>query len=114
LLKSIGSDSEASLADFEGQASGTIVLWENMDRLVADNQVENRTQQDRFNQRAEQVIEHIAMVFHRFLERPRGPKLWVNGDRVAPWNPFLPKEPATQGLPEEKLRIGGLESVHTN
>lgn len=107
LLKGVGPASEARLTDFDGQASGTIVLWESMDRLVADNQVESRTQQDRFNQRAEQVIAHVAMVFHRFLERPRGPVLWVNGDRVAPWNPFLPKEPATQGLPEEKLHISG-------
>lgn len=107
LLKSIGSESEARLGDFDGQANGTVVLWENLDRLVANNQVENRAQQDRFNQRAEHVIEHVAMIFHRFLERPRGPALWVNGDRVSPWNPFLPKEKATQGLPEEPLHIDG-------
>jgi hypothetical protein len=113
LLKRIDRASEERLTDFDGQSHGTIVLWEVMDRLVAGNQVENRAQQDRFYQRAEQVSEHVAMVFHRFLERPKGPALWVNGEKVAPWNPFIPKESATQELPLTPIRFnGGVVSVY--
>lgn len=105
LLRTIPPETEAKLADFDDQDHGTIVLWESMDRLVEGNQTENRTQQDRFYQRVEQVSEHIAMVFHRFLEGPKSLSFWVNGDRVRPWNPFLPREAATQSLPEEPLQF---------
>ena len=107
LLKIIGHDSETRIADFNDQPHGTIVLWELLDRLVAGNHTENRAQQDRFYQRVDQVVEHISMVFHRFLEPPNGRlTCWVNGQKVAPWNPFLQREEATQWLPEEHLHIG--------
>lgn len=108
LLKAIGESSEARLSEFDGQPHGTIVLWEHLDRLVSGNHIENRTQQDHFYLRADQVVEHISMVFHRFLEQP-GQHLtcWVNGRRVEPWNPFLRREPATQRLPEENLLVNG-------
>jgi hypothetical protein len=105
LLKEIGHTSETHLQEFEEQSNGTIVLWENLDRLVAHNQTENRTQQDRFYQRIDQVAEHISMVFHKFMERPNGLNCWINKMKISPWNPFLPRETATQGLPEEHLRL---------
>ncbi|MCL4516108.1 MAG: ATP-binding protein [Firmicutes bacterium] len=108
LFKEISELSESHLAEFNPKSHGTIVLWEDMDRLVAHNQTENRMQQDRFYQRVDQVIEHNSMVFHKFLERPNGGlTCWANGNKVSPWNPFLPREAATQGLPEEHLHYNG-------
>ena len=107
LLREVGPETGARLAEFDDQSHGTIVLWEVIDRLVAGNQTESRKQQDRFLERAEQVIEHISMVFHKFLEPPnRRLTCWVNGQKITPWNPFLQREDATQWLPEEHLHIG--------
>ncbi len=51
------------------------------------------------------------MVFHRFLEGPGKISLYVNGEPVKPWDPFLLRAAATQWLEEEVLRLRGQDVV---
>lgn len=70
--------------------TGTLVLWEVMDRVVTASFRE----QD-YLDLIDQVEIHLSMVFHRYLEgrRPRL-SLGLNGRPLVPWDPFLAGHPA--------------------
>ena len=78
---------------------GTLVIWEAMDRIVSYG----FTEQD-FVDLIDRVEQHLAMVFHRYLEGP-APRLSIilNGRSVSPWNPFLPHA-ARWSSPVETIR----------
>ncbi|WP_337460098.1 ATP-binding protein [Pseudomonas putida] len=70
-------------------ATGTLVLWENLDRIVTPG----TTVQDFLNL-VDKVEQHLGMVFHRYLEgtRPRL-RILLNGQPVKPWDPFMSDHP---------------------
>jgi hypothetical protein len=103
LLKVPSQRAAARAAPLEALDSGTVVVWENLDRLVEGSPVEDQRAQRRFLEVAEAVETHLAMVFHRFLEPPAQLTIWINGQRIASWDPFLRGEAATQHLAEETL-----------
>lgn len=82
--------------------SGTIVIWNQIDRYLKGIHKDDRTAQDKFQILMEQVKRHLAMVFHRFIESGKI-KIWCWNRLIEPWNPFLEKETATQVFPEEYL-----------
>jgi hypothetical protein len=92
-----GSEKRAALPPGHGQ--GTLVLWENLDRIVSPSFSEQN-----FLNLIDQVETHLAMVFHRFLEG-RGFKILINGSAVKPWDPFLQNHAATWSSPV--VPIGG-------
>jgi Histidine kinase-, DNA gyrase B-, and HSP90-like ATPase len=78
------------LATLKGKHSGTLVLWESMDRIVS-----NGYTSDDFNDLVDTVESHLAMVFHRLIQGPRAKfKLMLNGKAIAPWDPFMTGHPA--------------------
>ncbi len=116
LLKTPAKGSEEHLAGLDKLKHGTVVLWENMDRVVPDTDVASEADHRRFRDLIDTVAEHVAMVFHRFLGRS-SLRVFINGTeerhQVRPWDPFLPSHPATQQLPVEPIRFGpGVVSVH--
>jgi hypothetical protein len=92
---------------------GTVVMWENMDRVTPrGTDVQSARDHDLFLIRAERVRDHLAMVFHRFLDPRENPgktplRIWVNGQPVEPWDPFLSGERATQLLTDEAVELFG-------
>lgn len=89
--------------------SGTTVLWQNMDRIVGDEAVEDEQAHSAFLERVDQVRSHLGLVFHRWIAPPQPVKITVNGSPVVPWDPFLADHPATQHLPEETFGSGARE-----
>lgn len=85
--------------------SGTIVIWNDIDRLVKDLQKNDENALDKFLQIMVLVKKHLAMVFHRFIESGRI-KIHFQDRPVEAWNPFLLNEPATQGFPDEPFYNG--------
>lgn len=90
---------------------GTAVLWRELDRMLEDEIGDRR--QEIVNEKLEVVGRHLALVFHRFLSgevkgHPRI-SLAINGHSIAAFDPFCRKNPATQVLPEEIVRIGDAE-----
>lgn len=78
-----GSETRLTLA--EGVPSGTVVLWENLDRIVTPG----FDSEDMFEV-VETVEAHLAMVFHRLIGTGAGQiELTLNSKRVRPWDPFL-------------------------
>lgn len=87
--------------------SGTIVIWNAIDRLVKDLNKEDNRALDKFLQIMDQVKRHLAMVFHKFIENGRI-RIYFQDRKVQAWDPFMPTEPATQGFPEEPFYNGNV------
>lgn len=107
LLEGPKQGSEPMLADLEGKKSGTMVLWEVLDRIVS----EGFGEQD-FLDLIDRVERHLAMVFHRFLDRSgRMVELRINGRSLRPWDPFLSWHAATWRSPEAPIGGGASRVV---
>lgn len=90
---------------------GTAVIWRELDRLAEDEEGQRR--QEIVNEKLSAVDKHLSLVFHRFLSgEVKGHakiSLTINGDQVTAFDPFCRRNPATQVLPEEVIRIGDAE-----
>lgn len=96
---------EGMKTGIDNQKSGTIVVWNDIDRLVKDFHPDDKKALEKFLLVLDQVKKHLAMVFHRFIENG-SIKIWFQEREVKAWNPFLTSEPATQILPDEFLNNG--------
>lgn len=90
---------------------GTAVVWRELDRLVEDAAGDRRD--EIVSEKLDALGRHLALVFHRFLAGdvkgyPRI-SIAVNGHAVEAFDPFCRRNPATQLLPEEVVRIGESE-----
>jgi hypothetical protein len=90
----------------EHQTQGTVVVWEKLDRW-SETDIADRAAEDAFLEMIRQIENHLAMVFHRFLQNPRRFAIWIGSRRLEPWDPFLSGEPSTQMLSAEVLSIFG-------
>lgn len=89
-------------------APGTVVVWEKLDRVVPAKNSTGGWARRRFETLQQKAIEHLAMVFHKFLSGEVGKDrlvITVNGQKVAPWDPFARTESATQELVEQVFEI---------
>lgn len=100
LLTDASPESRPLLERLDSANHGTIVLWEQLDRLVGGVAADNQKAHDSFLRSATSVAAHLSMVFHQYLAGPR-PKLriYINGEedchRVRAWDPFLESHLAT-------------------
>lgn len=86
------------------QGLGTLVLWENLDRiLVTDYKLQN------FLDLCDKVERHLSMVFHRYLEKNRI-KIFLNGKSLLGWDPFMQGHPAKPWVSPE-TKAPGFNSV---
>lgn len=93
------------LANFE---HGTIVFWEDIDRVKEHVFLEK--QESHFNALIDDIRKHLELVFHRFLSPDPGRKkvtISMNGDDLTAFNPFNPRNLATQELAEQKIVFDG-------
>ena len=87
---------------------GTLVLWENLDRIVTPGFGD----QDLLDL-MDVVERHLAMVFHRYLAvHNRGLRITINGKAVSPWDPFMLSHPATWSSPAVELAPGIKAQCH--
>ena len=107
LLDSSGKDL-APLDELANQRNGTVVVWEKLDRW-RDTEPTDRAAEDAFLDMVGRIETHLAMVFHRFMQRRPGLAIWIGATRIEPWDPFLTREDATQLLANETLAIFGGE-----
>lgn len=80
---------------------GTVILWEDLDRLLIYSDPSGGWARRHLNDLAAETADHLSMIFHRFLagEVPgRKLRINVNGDRIEPWDPFAREEKATEAL----------------
>ena len=108
LLKSPVAGSADILKPLLRLGQGTMVLWEQLDRVVGNASTSDSGSQDLFLSLIDRVESHLAMVFHRFLEGGSSRiTIFINGSgedhRVKAWDPFMRDHRATNATPEERI-----------
>ena len=89
LFEGAAPGSDELLAPLSGLRSGTLVLWECLDRIVTSGYAA-----EDFFDLVDDVERRLAMIFHRLLEGSRpGLRLQINGRAVSPWDPFMQGHP---------------------
>lgn len=90
-------------------SSGTVVVWEMLDRVV--DQVDPAKAANQFADQLDSARRHLELVFHRFLSSEashRKISILLNHRKLEPYDPFHLSHPATQVEPAtpEVIRIG--------
>ncbi|MSV27493.1 MAG: hypothetical protein EXQ52_01930 [Bryobacterales bacterium] len=96
------TDAEANklplVDELRAQSHGTVVLWQEFDRLAAGEPSLERA----FGIRMDLARDHLSLVFHRFLNPPLGTRpvaMSINRNSLRSVDPFLITHKATQALP---------------
>lgn len=88
------------------QKKGTIVLWQNLDRLTAgESSIDIALGREMDHARG-----HLSLVFHRYISAESGRSrlsIAINGNPLPPIDPFLSDHKATQTLDEDTFNVEG-------
>lgn len=90
-------------ARLRAQDSGTLVIWQDLDRLTAGA----KNVQQEMTVRMEPLLEHLALVFHRFTQREMqhpAVSMMVNGMPLPRRDPFLASNQFRQELEGQTIR----------
>lgn len=88
--------------------SGTLVVWEKLDRLVGGIASDNARRSEILNRRLSGAERHLRLVFHRFMGTAGGSlRLELNGRPLKPIDPFALGHPATICDPADTLHLDG-------
>jgi hypothetical protein len=99
--------------------TGTVVLWQCLDRLLGYEIPNGESARRRLDSMSRELEGHLAVVFHQFLAGEvagRSPlKILLNGTPIEPWDPFARNEPATKLLDPVRIPIlhGGIKGQLT-
>lgn len=97
----------AELIDPLRRHTGTVVLWQDLDRILTYQDKSGAWARKRLTALAREVDVHLGMVFHRFLTTTvrRRPKLTitVNTTAIDPWDPFASAQSRTE--PQEAVTV---------
>lgn len=85
--------------------SGTLVVWEKLDRLTGGVSGDAAKRAAVINQRLAETERHLRLVFHRFIEEAKPLNIQLNGRLLRPLDPFAQQSKATIADPEETLRL---------
>jgi len=93
---------------FENQNSGTLIIWEKLDRIISNKAtINNEKQKEHFYATAELVKKHLSMVFHRYIEKDKI-NIFFNGREIESWDPFLKGYKSLQII-EDNLQYGTIK-----
>ena len=94
------------------ETTGTVVTWERLDRVLGYKYPDGESARKQLNAMTREMEDHAAMVFHRFLAgEVRGKRfaIYVNENKVEPWDPFVRKEEHTKRLEAKVFRLEGVK-----
>jgi hypothetical protein len=109
-IEILGSDERPdNLVEPLQEQTGSVVLWESLERVLKYKVAWGESSKNALYKFAEQLDQHLGMVFHRFLngEARRRKKLTitVNGTAVEPWDPYAREEKATEVFPSKEFEL---------
>lgn len=104
----ISPDELEYLDETSGTGTGTLVVWEKIDRLL--NDYKRKSSAKNALKKVEQSLKfHISMVYQRFLDESddRAPNVSIrlNGHDIEPWDPFCLSEENSTVLYKDELEI---------
>lgn len=95
----ISDDEKALLETTAGEGTGTLVVWEKIDRLVKQYSSAGNLK-NALKKKIADLEFHIAMVYQRFLDtkddRANNVEITVNGKKIEAWDPFCQSEKETE------------------
>lgn len=95
--------------DFLRESPGTVVVWEDLDRVLPERYAENGWGRRRLRTLATKTAEHLAMVFHRFIAGDVAERdevvICVDDQKLRPWDPFAPQEAERTALAPQIFEI---------
>ena len=94
----------ALLEQIPAGASGTVVLWEYLDRIQPGMTLNKAS--SLFLDDIRSVSNHLSVCFHRFLGPESSLTIRLNGHVIEPWDPFHEDNDATLVYPDEQLGDG--------
>lgn len=88
-------------------SSGTVVVWETLDRVcdVESGEEDAFDSQEGFLHLAAIVEAHLGTIFHRFLSGPGKVRIRMNGNVIKAWDPFLIDNPASQNPQRSEMKF---------
>jgi len=96
-------DTDEILAPLKDLSHGTIVLWQNLDRIIDKNaKVKDEEAKSIFYNKFTSVRQYLEMVFHQYLTPPLNLHIKVGRDVLKPWDPYMKSNQFTQLLSKEK------------
>jgi hypothetical protein len=90
--------------------TGTLVIWENCDRLLNSDYDEpgGQKEQRAIRYRVDTIRKHCGLVFHKFLDESESAfpnvTIEINDSLVEFWNPFYPSK-SEQVLPPQEMQL---------
>ncbi|MGB4063332.1 MAG: ATP-binding protein [Azonexus sp.] len=94
------------------ETTGTVVVWEQLDRVLDYKNPDGEPARKQLLALTRELEGYAAMVFHRFLAgEVRGKRLalYVNENKVVPWDPFARGEAATIQPQAKAFRVDGVK-----
>jgi len=102
-------DSIPNIDDLRAYESGTLVVWQKLDRLKAGE----INFEQALGRKIDGVREHLSLVFHRYLSGEKGItklKISINGEKVSASDPFLEAK-SVQAMDDETLVVHGQKII---
>lgn len=103
-------NAEPLLKNLENMENGTLVLWQQLDRIV-DKHDNVKDAETAFNNKFIDVAKHIEMVFHRYMSGGTKLNFFIGRNPLKPWDPYLTSNQFTQELSTEKYEDGSVKVV---
>lgn len=95
--------------DLLRESPGTVVVWEDLDRVLPERYAESGWGRRRLQALAAKTADHLAMVFHRFLAGDVSGRsdvvICVDDEKLRPWDPFAPAERERTVLPPQVFEV---------
>jgi len=109
ILTDTPTTEETDLLDEAAQGgAGTLVVWENVDRLLKDYDTPGGAPaRNALRKIIEGFCDHAAMVYQRFLDpddkRSRNMEMFVNDEPIQPFDPFCLKVKGAEMVAQKKM-----------
>lgn len=95
--------------DLLRESPGTIVVWEDLDRVLPERYAESGWGRRRLKSLSDKTAEHLSMVFHRFIagEVPGRADvvICVDDQKLRAWDPFAPSEDERSVLADQVFEV---------
>ncbi len=103
-------NAEPMLKDLDHMENGTVVLWQQLDRVI-DNNDDIKDGESVFYNKFHDVANYIEMVFHRYMSGPTKLNILMGRTPLKPWDPYLISNQFTQELSTETYDDGSIKIV---
>jgi hypothetical protein len=96
------------LEDVTDGGSGTLVIWEKVDRLMKDYK-QDSNRKKAFDRMIDRLKFHFSMVYQRFLDEnytdANQVTMYVNDEKIEPWDPFCKSEENSKMIASAKIDV---------